>query len=455
LFFNIIPATTDARIQISFFNTEDRVKKRLAIIASYFAGESYGLLGPQMAATVIRENTSYDCIVIAVARGDDKDMLKKALFDYFGAERPVIGFSTLSGRDDLFSLAGELKEMGALTILAGPQADVDYMGEVGWREHDHRFRGLSRNFSLAIHGPAEQAVDLLENMAGEGWEKTSGLLHFGEDGRVVKNPKKDWDERFLKNVQWDNLYRVGEGGLLPQKIKAGQVVQQIGCPYAGRPTWAEIDYPVALAERNTRKVRIRVKGCDFCDVAADKGYYGALNPDTVLRQVKSLPEAEDGRKIPFELINENPLPGLPGLLKKVAASGIRLSQINLILRADWFLKGEEHLRRSLQTAGRMGMRIVSTSIGLESFDDLILRNLNKGLTVETNVKAIRLMRQLKEEFPEEWGYSRADGANHGFIHPTPWDTKSGDIRERMEPITVLSTPRLGTRMKPQRISERS
>lgn len=44
----------------------------MVIIASYFGGETYGLLGPQMAATVIQENTSYECIVVAVAREDDK-----------------------------------------------------------------------------------------------------------------------------------------------------------------------------------------------------------------------------------------------------------------------------------------------------------------------------------------------------------------------------------------------
>ncbi len=43
------------------------MKKRMVIIASYFAGETYGLLGPQMAATVIEENSSYECIVVVVA----------------------------------------------------------------------------------------------------------------------------------------------------------------------------------------------------------------------------------------------------------------------------------------------------------------------------------------------------------------------------------------------------
>ncbi len=137
---------------------------KTAIIASYFSGETYGLLGPQMAATVIRENTPFDCIVIAVTRDDDKSLLKKALSDYFGKARPIIGFSTLSGRSDLFSFAGELKNEGAVTILAGPQADVDYLGEKNWQNHPHRFQGLSTNFSFSLHGPAEQAIDFLLNL---------------------------------------------------------------------------------------------------------------------------------------------------------------------------------------------------------------------------------------------------------------------------------------------------
>lgn len=58
-----------------------------------------------MAATIIQDHTRHPCIVIAVTRDDDKDSLKKALSDYFGSLRPVIGFSALSGREDFFPLA--------------------------------------------------------------------------------------------------------------------------------------------------------------------------------------------------------------------------------------------------------------------------------------------------------------------------------------------------------------
>jgi len=397
-------------------------RKRMAIIASYFAGETYGLLGPQMAATVIQKNTAYDCIVIAVAREDDKVILKKALVDYFGSERPVIGFSTLSGREDLFSLAKELKDDGALTILAGPQADVDYVGEVGWQEFPHRFSGLSTNFSFSLHGPAEQVIPFLQDPDGDGWQSGPGFLCLGDNGRMIQNPKKNWDERYLKEVKWDNIYIIEQSALIPLKITTGQVFQHIGCPYAARGKWADIDYPVSLAGKNGQKIRLFFKGCNFCDVAVDKGFTMALDMETVMGQITCLPEAPDGRKVPFELINENPLPGLPRLLREVRNRGIRPSQVNLILRADWFLRGKENLREALRQARDMDMRILLASVGFESFDDRILHNLNKGLDVETNLGAIRLMRQLKEEFPLEWDYSRDEGAIHGFIHPTPWDT---------------------------------
>jgi fructose 1,6-bisphosphatase len=32
------------------------------------------------------------------------------------------------------------------------------------------------------------------------------------------------------------------------------------------------------------------------------------------------------------------------------------------------------------------------------------------------------MRDLKNEFGDAFGYSSREGANHGFIHPTAWDT---------------------------------
>ena len=404
------------------FHKTSHHSQKMAIIAGYFENESYGLLGPQMAATIIRDHTPYDCIVIAVTREYDKSTLKKALYDYFAAEKPVIGFSSLSGRQDLFDLAKELKNDGVVTILAGPQADVDFVGEEGWHDHPHRFKGLSESFNFALHGPAEQAIDLLNSLDKNNRSQASGLSYIGPDGSLRQNPAGAWNTEYLAKVQWDNIYKITGEGIAPLKISLGQVLQHIGCPHATRSTPLEIDYPVSLDKDHGKRIELHVKGCSFCDVAIDKGYFGKLDMETVISQIHCLPEAEDGQKIPFELINENPLPALPNLLSELNSQGIKLSQVNLTLRADWLLKGNHHLKAALQIAEKFEVHVLLSSIGFESFDDTILRNLNKGLSVKQNLDAVRLMRQLKKEFPDHLGYSTQEGAVHGFIHPTPWDT---------------------------------
>ncbi len=398
------------------------MKSRMAIITSYFENETYGLLGPQMAATLIEENTSYECIVIGVDRRDDKAVLKKALQEYFGAEKPILGFSNLSGREDLFDFARELREEGAITILGGPQADVDYIGEEDRQSFPHRFQGLSRHFSFAVHGPGEQLIPwLLEDGKGP-LRRIAGAFYLGETEHPVGNRETAWNEQLLRKVRWDNFYRLGKEGLISHKVLGVQILEHIGCPHAGRTQDLEIAYPTHLKARSSSPLIIKVRGCSFCDVATDKGFLGSLPMEAVVAQIQCSPEGEDGRKVPLELINENPLPGLPRLLATIEAQAIKLSEIHLITRADWLLKGEERLQESLRMARRMRIRVILKSVGFESFDDDILRNLNKGVNVAVNLKAIELMRKMKKLFPFQWGYARSEGAIHGFIHPTPWDT---------------------------------
>ena len=414
-------------------------RKRMVILTSYLRSETYGLLGPQAAATVIQEHSPHECIVVAVAREDDKTALKGLLADFFGSERPLVAFSYLSGREDLFSLAREFKDDGALTILAGPQADVDYLGETGWRKHAHRFRGLSEHFSFALHGPAEQILPFLKSHEEQEPGLLPGFLWEGDGGSLIQNPRSGWDPAYLKRIAWNNLYHVGGGTLSPLKIQTGQVLWQIGCPHAARTVEAELDYPAFLGVKEKGKAKVLLKGCSFCDVAVDKGFYGSLDMETVLSQIQGLPETPEGRKITFELIHENALPGLPRLLEAVRGRGILLSQVNLTLRADWFAQGESHLREALKRGKDMGIRIFLSSMGFESFDDTILANLHKGLDVSTNLRAIGLMRQLKNDYPDQWGYSREEGAVHGFIHPTPWDTEETEANNR-EVINIYGLP---------------
>ena len=408
--------------KMNALRSENKFPKKMAVITSFFKGESYGLLGPQMAATIIEDRCACECIVIGVSREDDRALLKEALADYFGRQRPVIGFSALSGREDLFSLAGELKSEGAITILAGAQANADFSGEVGWPQHPHRFKGLWECFNFGLQGPAEQVVPLLKNLDAPEAASIPGLLVADEHGTIRQNSPKVWDPGYLGKVRWDNIYILAENRLAPLNVRTGQVVQHIGCPHADRATEINVDYPASIVDENGKMIQLDLGGCSFCDVAVDKGFFGKLDIETVIRQIRCLPEGPGGRKIPFELINEYPLPVLNDLLRAVRSHGIGLSQINLTLRADGLISGIEYLKSLLAYTARQDIFVLLASIGFESFDDRILRNLNKGLSVAQNLEAIRLMRQLKDEFGDAFGYSSREGANHGFIHPTPWDT---------------------------------
>ena len=393
---------------------------RMVIIASYFKDETYGLLGPQMAASLISAHTPYKCIVIGVSNEDRLDQVKKILYDHFGSQRPVIGFSTLSGREDLFTLASDLKSEGAFTILAGPQAGVDFSGEYNWSQHVHRFKGYWANFSIALQGPAEQIFPVLSAHKLDKADYPGVLCK--TDQIIQKHPPMNWNPERLTAVDWHNLYRIKAGQLVSHTISTAQVLQQIGCPFAARSKRITIDFPSAMHSHTDRAIKLKACGCTFCDVAADKGFYGTLDNNAVMAQINGLPENADGRKIPFELINEYPLPRLASLLENASTHGIGLSQVNLTLRADGLVNSEEHLRNALTLAENNGTRILMASVGFESFDNSILRNLNKGIDVALNLAAIDLMRQLKSEYPEVFGYLRTEGGNHGYIHPTPWDT---------------------------------
>ncbi len=398
-------------------------KKKFVVLTGYFKGESYGLLGPQMAATIISENSEYDAIVVAVTNEDDKKDLKAALEHHFGRTPMVIGFSTLGGRPDLFDLAGELKSEGAVTILAGPQANVDFKGEIGCESVEHRFKGLSDRFAFALHGPAQQILPILEAGFDVDLSGFDGVVYRNRSGKIKKTPHVLWEDKWLSRVDWTNIYRLKDRVFVQMPITSGQVLQQIGCPHAAKEKKVQIDYPADLAKKTgLQSVTIFQKGCSFCDVAQDKGYMGAVGEEAVKSQMKCLPKLSDGSRVAFELINESPLPKLERVMEMADQSGIELSQINLTMRADYFLKGLGTLEKTLESARQKNIRILLASIGFESFDDTILKNLNKGVTLQMNLDTIREIRNLKPKFPCHFGYLKEEGANHGFIHPTPWDT---------------------------------
>jgi hypothetical protein len=100
---------------------------------------------------------------------------------------------------------------------------------------------------------------------------------------------------------------------------------------------------------------------------------------------------------------------------------MKLSQINLVCRADEINAQAQALPDVLSLARSQDVRILFASIGFESFSDRLLQHFAKGITVAENIRCVETLRRLKDLFKDHLLYRRDEGANHGFIRPTPWD----------------------------------
>ena len=354
--------------------------KKLVILTGYVKDETYGLLGPQMAATIINAHSEFEAIVVGVTRQDNPEAVLAALNHHFGNCRKVVAFSCLGGRPDLFDLARKLKEGGSVTLLAGPQAGVDYKGEIDWQSYPHRFKGLSDSFSFALQGPAQQILPILAAGPDTDVSGFSGVVCQDDHDRIIENPSMPWAGDYLSTMDWKTLHILHNESFLPKTITCAQVLQQIGCPHAAQERKICVDYPQSLRVPGSDPCSICLcqKGCSFCDVAADKGYMGPVDEAAVKEQLRCLPHGTDNRKIPFELINESPLFKLARIFEMAEDLSIDLSRINLTLRADYLLNGLDLLEAALDIAVKKNVQILLSAIGFESFDDTILKNGNVG-----------------------------------------------------------------------------
>jgi hypothetical protein len=409
------------------------------IIFTHHTGESHGILGAQAAATFLHRKLSIPSIVVGIERDFSKESLLRFTDEYYAGKwsstempsasiqcsrgatsRPkdrdpmpagekVVAFSHLCGRKDLLGLIQELKERGFRTILGGPQARQDYNGEPDIDSYPHRFRGLKSTIDIAFQGP----VDGLRTG------------HLNQKGLVFEH---SWTKDIFLEVDWTNLYTFSDT-LKKHEIQVGQVLNSVGCPYARKPQTVTLPPPTDLRDQGIPELKVQSEGCIFCDVSRDKGYHGTVHRDKAIGQIAGLPEV-DGRKIPFELVDEYPIRSLGKLLEETEKEKIKLSQINLVCRADDINIHASELEEILSFSQRLDVKMMFASIGFESFCDQLLQYFCKGITVEDIVKCVETLRRLKERFGNHFLYRRDEGANHGFIRPTPWD--DGEILQEID-----------------------
>jgi hypothetical protein len=370
------------------------------IIFTHHTGDPHGLLGAQVAATFFDRKLSTPSIVVGIERNFSKERLLRFVDEYYAGNQKIAAFSHLCGRKDLIQFIHELKQQGFITLLGGPQSRQDYVGEPDTDSYPHRFSGLKSIVDIAVQGP----VDGLRSE------------HLGMRDRLLEYP---WTNNIFLEVDWSNLYTFSDT-LNKLDVTMGQVLNAIGCAYASRPQTITLPPPTDLREKGIPELDVRSEGCIFCDISRDKGYHGLVDRNRLMTQMTGLPEV-DGRKIPFELVDEYPIRSMGKLLEDAERRKIELSQINLVCRVDDINANASDLAEILSLARSQGTKIMFSSIGFESFCDRLLQYFCKGITVEDIVKCVETLRRLKDRYGSTFLYRREEGANHGFIRPTPWD----------------------------------
>jgi len=194
------------------------------IILSHHTGESYGLLGPQLAASFITSELGISTIVIGLLRNFDKEKLFEFIKEHYKNKEKIVGFSHLCGRPDLFELIGELKTLGFRTILGGPQAVSDLVGEGEIEKYPWRFKGLKDRVDLGFGGP-------VDGLSKELLESSKGSFSY------------QWNTDLYLKVQWDNLF-IFDDHLEKLEIETFQVLRGIGCPYASLKKTIFLDSPL-------------------------------------------------------------------------------------------------------------------------------------------------------------------------------------------------------------------
>ena len=370
------------------------------IIFTHHTGEPHSILGAQVAATFFHQRLSIPSIVVGIERDFSKEGILGFIDDYYKGKEKVVAFSHLCGRKDILGLLQELKKEGFVIILGGPQARQDYFGEPNTDLYSHRFRGLKSVVDIAFQGPVDHF----------------GLDHLELRGVPIEYP---WTKNIFLEVDWSNIYTFSDHAE-KLEVQLGQVINLIGCPHATKHQTIALPPPIDLQEKGIPELSVESEGCIFCDVSRDKGYQGFVERDRLLAQIAGLPEI-DGRKIPFELIDEYPLRHLGKLLEDAEMQKIKISQINLVCRVDDINAHASDLTEILTLAQKQDVKIMFASIGFESFCDRLLQFFCKGITVADIVNCVETLRRLKDRFGSNLLYRRDEGANHGFIRPTPWD----------------------------------
>lgn len=223
----------------------------------------------------------------------------------------------------------------------------------------------------------------------------------------------------------------GPAPLVTRKTLFGNV----GCPYAADPLenkhFSGVTLPLAAP--------VARLGCAFCALGGDyeKRPDGEVVGDLIEQATfwaTRLPTVRE-----FVLNDQHSLRYLGSLVAQAGRAGLRRMTWLFAARADAFVREQGQVRAAIAAAQAAGQRLELYLTGFEAFSDVELSRYNKGVTVEEELAAVRVMRELAAAHPEAFGYAGARG--HSLIPWNPW-TRPEELAESIANVRAAGLSEL-------------
>ena len=204
-----------------------------------------------------------------------------------------------------------------------------------------------------------------------------------------------------------------------ERIEAGR--PSIRGPMEGCPFLLDTAANPAYAGVNLEGVQR--KGCAYC--LDNTGAYALPSTDEIvaawMAQLTAL-RAHRGALTEVLVADERPHPHFPALMRALAdrpdLHGIRFLWKS---RVDWLVQfADGPLTEACELAAASRSVLDLYLIGFENFANSALQRMNKGVTVEDNLRAIAVVEALGERFAQAFRWQ--DSKGHGIILFGPWTT---------------------------------
>jgi radical SAM superfamily enzyme YgiQ (UPF0313 family) len=298
----------------------------------------------------------------------------------------------------------------------------------------------------AIVGPGREAmtafVDAFANGALPGAVPN---LWFRRPDRSIDRTEaaRDWALEpelvpFDPDLDWDY---VGSDRSEAANTRFPSVVPELGCAFhvdsLSGPAYASLERGASsevlnelpLSERARDGVRPfldNTRGCAFCAFRFQSHVVDRAGEavDRTAAQIETLSSRYGVRE--FSVQSENPFRFLVPLIKRIRARRLPVDALLVRTFPAVLARNPKLVTAGIEAAVEAGIRLHLQQLGFESFVQEELDHLGKGVRVEENVQAARLLFELQRRFP---GTAHLFGG-HGFILFTPW-TRPEDVVENI------------------------